>query len=92
MAVYRFSMMLLRWGCETVDTRTTRRPWEIEDGLWARQSHMHAVFDKSMSSTGAEFRGLTPLVLISARRQAGTRVYEPIHRFRLDIRRTRSAR
>jgi ribosomal protection tetracycline resistance protein len=38
-----------------------------------------------MSSTGADFRGLTPLVLMSALRRAGTRVYEPIHRFRLEL-------
>ncbi|MFI6910233.1 hypothetical protein ACIBKY_53915 [Nonomuraea sp. NPDC050394] len=38
-----------------------------------------------MSSTGADFRGLTPLVLMSALRRAGTRVCEPLHRFRLEI-------
>jgi ribosomal protection tetracycline resistance protein len=54
-------------------------------GYWARQSHAHAVFDKSMSSTAGDFRNLTPLVLMAALRQAGTRVYEPMHRFRLDI-------
>jgi ribosomal protection tetracycline resistance protein len=52
---------------------------------WARQSHSHGVFDASMSSTAGDFRNLTPLVLMSALRQAGTRVYEPIHRFRLEI-------
>ncbi|GAA2779261.1 TetM/TetW/TetO/TetS family tetracycline resistance ribosomal protection protein [Nonomuraea dietziae] len=67
--------------------------WEISDctvtmthsGYAARQSHSHAVFDKSMSSTAGDFRNLTPLVLMSALRQAGTRVYEPMHRFRLEI-------
>jgi ribosomal protection tetracycline resistance protein len=54
-------------------------------GYWARQSHAHAVFDKSMSSTAGDFRNLTPLVLMSALKQAGTRVYEPMHRFRLDL-------
>jgi ribosomal protection tetracycline resistance protein len=67
--------------------------WQVTDcvvtmthsGYAPRQSHAHQGFDKSMSSTGADFRHLTPLVLMSALRQAGTRVYEPIHRFRLEI-------
>ena len=53
-------------------------------GYWPRQSHMHGTFDKSMSSTAGDFRNLTPLVLMEALRRAGTRVYEPMHRFRLD--------
>src|SRR5207244_9710823 len=44
----------------------------------------HQYFNKSMSSTGEDFRKLTPLVLMSALQQAGTVVCEPIHRFRLD--------
>ncbi len=67
--------------------------WEVTDcavtmthsGYAPRQSHAHATFDKSMSSTGADFRGLTPLVLTEALRRAGTRVHEPVHRFRLDV-------
>lgn len=67
--------------------------WQVLDcavtmthcGYAPRQSHMGAKFDKSMSSTGADFRGLTPLVLMAALRRAGTRVYEPMHRFRLEI-------
>ncbi len=51
----------------------------------ARQSHSHAVFDKGMSSTAGDFRELTPLVLMSALKQAGTEVFEPIHRFELDV-------
>ncbi|MFF3483272.1 GTP-binding protein [Streptomyces sp. NPDC002701] len=66
--------------------------WQVTDctvtmthsGYSPRQSHAHQGFDKSMSSTGADFRGLTPLVLMAALRQAGTRVYEPMHRFRLE--------
>jgi ribosomal protection tetracycline resistance protein len=54
-------------------------------GYWARQSHAHGTFDKSMSSTAGDFRNLTPLVLMDALRQAGTRVCEPMHRFRLDV-------
>ncbi|SCK27571.1 translation factor GTPase family protein [Streptomyces sp. WMMB 322] len=67
--------------------------WEIPDctvtmthsGYAPRQSHAHAIFDKSMSSTGADFRQLTPLVLMEALRRAGTTVHEPMHRFRLEI-------
>jgi ribosomal protection tetracycline resistance protein len=54
-------------------------------GYSARQSHAHAVFDKSMSSTSGDFRNLTPLVLMDALREAGTMVLEPMHRFRLDL-------
>jgi ribosomal protection tetracycline resistance protein len=67
--------------------------WHVTDcvitmthsGYWARQSHAHGTFDKSMSSTAGDFRNLTPLVLMAALRQAGTHVYEPMHHFRLDI-------
>ncbi|MEU3341621.1 GTP-binding protein [Streptomyces sp. NPDC002144] len=66
--------------------------WQVTDctvtmthsGYSPRQSHAHQGFDKSMSSTGADFRGVTPLVLIEALRRAGTRVYEPLHRFRIE--------
>ncbi len=37
------------------------------------------------SSTAADHRNLTPLVLMSALKQAGTMVYEPIHRFHLEV-------
>ncbi len=67
--------------------------WRIPDcavtlthsGYAARQSHSRGVFDKSMSSTGGDFRHLTPLVLMSAIEQAGTTVHEPVHRFRLEL-------
>ena len=67
--------------------------WQIPDarvvmthsGYSARQSHAHAVFDKSMSSTAGDFRFLTPLVLMTALQQAGTTVHEPMHRFQLEI-------
>ncbi|WP_328535606.1 translation factor GTPase family protein [Streptomyces sp. NBC_00344] len=69
------------------------RGWQVTDctvtmthsGYWARQSHSHGTFDKSMSSTAGDFRNLTPLVLMSALRQAGTTVHEPMHRFRLEV-------
>ena len=54
-------------------------------GYWPRQSSAHGVFDKSMSSTAGDFRRLTPLVLMAALRQAGTTVYEPLHRFELEF-------
>ena len=67
--------------------------WQVPDcavtmthsGYWARQSHAHGTFDKSMSSTAGDFRNLTPLVLMAALRRAGTVVHEPIHRFRLEL-------
>jgi ribosomal protection tetracycline resistance protein len=66
--------------------------WQVSDavvtmthsGYYPRQSHAHGTFDKSMSSTAGDFRNLTPLVLMSALTQAGTRVYEPWQRFRID--------
>ena len=39
----------------------------------------------SVSSTAGDFRHLTPLVLMSALKQAGTIVCEPMHRFHLEI-------
>ncbi|HKU18979.1 MAG TPA: translation factor GTPase family protein [Candidatus Saccharimonadales bacterium] len=67
--------------------------WEVTDCMitlthadyFPRQSHAHARFDKSMSSTGADYRGLTPLVLMDALKAAGTAVCEPIHHFELEI-------
>jgi ribosomal protection tetracycline resistance protein len=69
------------------------RGWSVTDvvvtmthsGYWARQSHSHGTFDKSMSSTAGDFRNLTPLVLMAALDRAGTQVYEPMHRFRLEL-------
>jgi ribosomal protection tetracycline resistance protein len=66
--------------------------WEVTDctvtmthsGYFPRQSHAHQGFAKEMSSTGADFRGLTPLIVMGALTEAGTMVYEPIHRFRLE--------
>ncbi|MEV5880240.1 GTP-binding protein [Streptomyces sp. NPDC052101] len=67
--------------------------WQVPDctvtmthsGYSPRQSHAHQGFDKSMSSTGHDFRGLTPLVLAEALRRAGTLVHEPLQRFRLKV-------
>jgi ribosomal protection tetracycline resistance protein len=38
-----------------------------------------------MSSTARDFRQLTPLVLMAALAEAGTRVLELMHRFRLEL-------
>jgi ribosomal protection tetracycline resistance protein len=67
--------------------------WQVLDcvvtmthsGYAPRQSHAHATFDKSMSSTARDFRHLTPLVLMDALRRAGTTVHEPMHRFHLEV-------
>jgi ribosomal protection tetracycline resistance protein len=67
--------------------------WEVTDcvvsmthsGYWPRQSHAHAHFDKSMSSTAGDFRNLTPLVLMTALQRGGTTVHEPVHRFHLEM-------
>ncbi|GAA3625508.1 translation factor GTPase family protein [Microlunatus ginsengisoli] len=53
-------------------------------GYAPRQSHAHARFDKSMSSTGSDFRFLTALVTAEALRAAGTVVCEPIHAYRVE--------
>jgi ribosomal protection tetracycline resistance protein len=68
------------------------RGWPVTDcavtmthsGYWPRQSHAHATFDKSMSSTARDFRDLTPVVLLRALAAAGTVVCEPVHRFRVE--------
>lgn len=53
-------------------------------GHWTRQSHSRQGLGESMSSTGADFRGLAPLVLAEALRRAGTVVCEPTRRFRTE--------
>jgi ribosomal protection tetracycline resistance protein len=54
-------------------------------GYWARQSHMHGSFDKSMSSTAGDFRDLTRLLMARSIARAGTVVCEPVHRFELEV-------
>ncbi|MDY7104733.1 MAG: translation factor GTPase family protein [Actinomycetota bacterium] len=66
--------------------------WQVPDcrvtlthsGYWPRQSRRGGTFDHRISSTATDFRDLTPLVLMTALRRAGTVVHEPVHRFRLD--------
>jgi ribosomal protection tetracycline resistance protein len=67
--------------------------WQVTDcavtlthtGYYPRQSAAHQGFSKAMSSTGEDFRKLTPLVAMDALKEAGTVVCEPVHRFRLDV-------
>ena len=67
--------------------------WRVTDctvtlthtGYWPRQSSAHGTFDKSVSSTAGDFRGLTRLVLMDALKRAGTTVCEPMHRFELEV-------
>jgi len=68
-------------GWEVIDVAITM----THSGYWARQSHAHGTFDKSMSSTAGDFRNLTPIVLREALERAGTRVCEPVHALRLEI-------
>jgi ribosomal protection tetracycline resistance protein len=68
-------------GWQVIDCTVTL----TDTGYYPRQSAAHQGFSKAMSSTGEDFRKLTPLVLMSALEEAGTVVCEPIHRFRLDV-------
>lgn len=66
--------------------------WEVTDCLVAmthagyvgKHSYGHARFSKALSSTGEDYRGLTPLVVMGALQNAGTTVCEPIHHFHLE--------
>ncbi len=67
--------------------------WQIPDarvvlthsGYAPRQSAMHQKFNKNVSSVGADFRNLAPVLVHAALRQARTVVCEPVETFRLDI-------
>ena len=67
--------------------------WEVTDctltlthsGYIPPQGKRGQAFDASISSTAGDFRNLTPLVLMAALKQAGTTVYEPVHRFHVEI-------
>ena len=69
------------------------RGWEVIDcavtmthsGYVGKHSLGHARFTKSLSSTGEDYRGLTPLVVMAALQRAGTVVCEPVQHFRLDV-------
>jgi len=65
--------------------------WAIPDarvvlthtGYYPRQSAMHQKFNKNVSSVGADFRNLAPVLIHEALRQAGTVVCEPVETFHL---------
>ena len=67
--------------------------WEIPDarvvlthtGYWPRQSAMHQKFNKNVSSVGADFRNLAPVLVHDALRLARTVVCEPVETFQLEI-------
>jgi ribosomal protection tetracycline resistance protein len=67
--------------------------WEVIDcavtmthaGFLGKHGLGHQYFNKSMSSTGEDFRKLTPLITMDALLQAGTAVQEPIHWLRLEV-------
>jgi ribosomal protection tetracycline resistance protein len=70
-----------------------RSGWAIPDarvvlthtGYCPRQSAMHQRFNKNVSSVGADFRNLAPVLIHQALSQAGTVVCEPVETFRLEI-------
>jgi ribosomal protection tetracycline resistance protein len=64
------------WQVTDCVVTMTRCTYSVPDGPPSRRGPL---------STAADFRGLTPLVLVAALRDAGTVVCEPIHRFRLDM-------
>ena len=67
--------------------------WQVTDcvvtmtasGYYPRQSRPHQKFDKAMSSVGADFRNLTPVVLMAALEQARTVVCQPIEQIDLEV-------
>ncbi len=69
------------FGWEVTDCRVTL----TQSGYFPRQSHPHQKFNKAMSSVGADFRHLAPVVVMSALATAGTHVCEPVDRFELEL-------
>ncbi|SEF36011.1 ribosomal protection tetracycline resistance protein [Amycolatopsis pretoriensis] len=55
--------------------------WEVLD---VAVTLTHTAFFSPLSAAG-DFRKMTPLVLMAALQEAGTRVHEPVHRFELEI-------
>jgi ribosomal protection tetracycline resistance protein len=54
-------------------------------GYAPRQSAMHQKFNKNVSSVGADFRNLAPVLIHEALSRARTVVCEPVETFRLEI-------
>ncbi|MEV6827072.1 translation factor GTPase family protein [Amycolatopsis sp. NPDC051102] len=63
-------------GCRVTLTESDYAP---------RQSHAHQKFNKAMSSVGADFRNLAPVVTLACLQAARTRVCEPIENFELEV-------
>jgi ribosomal protection tetracycline resistance protein len=63
-------------GCRVTMTASAYMP---------RQSHSHQKFSKAMSSVGADFRNLAPVVAMVCLQTARTQVCEPIERFDLEV-------
>jgi ribosomal protection tetracycline resistance protein len=64
--------------------------WQVTDCTVTMTKCGYSVADgppstRGPDSTPADFRKLTPLVLMAALRRAGTRVCEPIHRYQLEV-------
>ncbi|MBT2408158.1 MULTISPECIES: translation factor GTPase family protein [unclassified Streptomyces] len=53
-------------------------------GYCPRQSHAHQSFNKAMSTVGADFRNLAPVVVMACLEKARTQVCQPIERFELE--------
>ena len=63
--VCQSSLALLGWGCEIAETkRTARKPWEIEDGLWARIGPLPAdrSYDHDKYRRQVRHLGITPVI------------------------------
>jgi ribosomal protection tetracycline resistance protein len=64
--------------------------WQVTDCVVTMTKCAYSVADgppstRGPDSTAADFRKLTPLVLMSALRQSGTSVCEPIHGFHVEV-------
>jgi ribosomal protection tetracycline resistance protein len=68
------------FGWAVIDCRITM----THAGYLGKHGLGHQRFNKSISSTGEDYRKLTPLVLTAALRESGTEVCEPIHRFTIE--------
>lgn len=61
--------------CEVMMTTSAYRP---------RQSHAHQSFNKAMSTVGADFRNLAPVVVLACLEQAQTQVCQPIEAYEIE--------
>jgi ribosomal protection tetracycline resistance protein len=77
----RYALAQGRSGWAIPDARVTL----THTGYAPRQSAMHQKFNKNISSVGADFRNLAPVLIHEALRQARTVVCEPVETFHLEI-------